>query len=52
MFKKKNEKKKIKFLTDCLDKKINNLVVCEIKFPRKLLKYPDREIKFPRIKCF
>ena len=57
MFNKKNEKKKkkkkkkknqIKFLIYCLDKKIKNLVVHEIKFLRKFLKCPDREIKFPR----
>ena len=27
---------------------MKNLVVREIKFPRKFLKCPDREIKFPR----
>ena len=41
-------KKKNKFLTYCLDKKIKNLVVRETKFPRKFLKCSDREIKFPR----
>ena len=51
MFKKKNEKK-IKFLTYCLDKTMKNLVVQEIKLPRKFLKCPDREIKFRRKKCF
>ena len=44
MFKKKMAKK-IKFLTYCLDKKIKNLVVHEIKFPRKFLKGSDRKIK-------
>ena len=43
----KKKKKKIKFLTYCLYKKLKNLVVSEIKFPRKFLRCPDREIKFP-----
>ena len=45
-------KKNIKFLTYCLDKKIKNLVVQEIKFPQKFLKCLDRKIKLPRKKCF
>ena len=49
---KKRKMKKIKFLTYCLDKTIKNLVVGEIKVPRKFLQCPDREIKFPRRKCF
>ena len=49
MIKKKNEKKKNNnFLTYCLDKKKKELVLREIKFPRKFLKCPDREIKFKR----
>ena len=39
-------KKKIKFLTYCLDKNIKNLVVRKIKFVQKFLKCLDQEIKF------
>ena len=53
-------------MTYCLDKKLKNFVVREIKFPwkffkcserkikfpQKLVNFATREIKFPRKKCF
>ena len=44
MFKKKNEKKTNKFLTYCVDKKIKNLVVREIKFRRKLANFATAKL--------